>query len=98
MTRTRTDLFVKTLVACAVAGAVAAAVVTGLWLLATGALPPMLMILITVDAAVVICGWWCVERPLRKWRAVVDAYYRPAFGEGVDTPHRPPLDGKDGEL
>lgn len=29
----------------------------------------------------------------RKWQGVLDSYDRPAFGEGTDTPGRPPADG-----
>jgi hypothetical protein len=35
---------------------------------------------------------WQAARFHRKWLAVLDAYRRPALGEGIDIPHRPPTD------
>jgi hypothetical protein len=74
--------FLKLAVESAVTGLVSGAVVSLLWQLLFGRWPSLLVLLIAGQAA----------RFRRKWLAVLDAYGRPALGEGIDIPGRPPVD------
>jgi len=74
------------------AGVAAGAMVNGLWYLVTGTQPSMLTSLIAAD---VVAALWAVVRAVRfrrKWKSVLTSYQRPALGEGIDIPHRPPAD------
>jgi hypothetical protein len=78
------------------AGAVAAALVNAVWYVVTGSFPSVLVSIVAADT--VVAAWSIVQaaRFRRKWQAVVDAYERPALGEGIDIPHRPPAEDEDG--
>jgi len=78
------------------AGAVAAAAVNAVWFAATGGFPSVLISIVAADTVVAVWSVGQAARFRRKWQAVLDAYERPALGEGIDTPHRPPLDDEDG--
>ena len=79
------------------AGAVAAAAVNAIWYAASGGFPSVLVTIVAADT--VVAGWAVghAARFRRKWQTVLDAYERPALGEGIDIPHRPPADGEDGD-
>ncbi|MEU7156111.1 hypothetical protein AB0A98_06655 [Streptomyces chrestomyceticus] len=75
-----------------VAGALA---VTGTWLVAAGETPsPMTSLLC---AQLVTTAWSLVQavRFRRRWQAVLASYNKPALGEGIDIPHRPPADNEE---
>lgn len=74
------------------AGLAAGALVNGLWLLATGSPPSTLTSMIVAD---VVAALWVAVRAVRfhrKWKSVLASYERPALGEGIEIPHRPPAD------
>lgn len=73
-------------------GAVTAAIVNAAWYLATDSLPSVLASIVAADTAVAVWSIVHAARLRRKWQAVLDAYERPALGEGIDIPHRPPAD------
>jgi hypothetical protein len=88
--------FLKAAVESFAAGAVAGLVANVAWFLATGDLPSLLT---AVIAAQVVTSLWGAGQALRfrrKWQAVLASYNRPALGEGIDIPGRPPLDDEDG--
>ena len=74
------------------AGAAGAAFVNGVWVLATGGYPSLLTTLLL--SALVTTAWSIGQaaRFRRRWQAVLVSYNLPALGEGIDIPHRPPLD------
>jgi hypothetical protein len=74
------------------AGAATAAIVNAAWYLATGSLPSLLVSIVAADTAVAVWSIVHTARYRRKWQTVLDAYERPALGEGIDIPHRPPAD------
>lgn len=74
------------------AGAAAALAVNAAWFAVTGDLPSLLTSLIAAEAVTVAWSIGQAIRWRRKWQAVLATYERPALGEGIDTPHRPPLD------
>jgi hypothetical protein len=78
------------------AGAVAALAVNAVWFAATGHLPSLLTTLIATEAVTTVWSIGQAARFRRKWQAVLDAYERPALGEGIDIPNRPPVDDEDG--
>ena len=78
------------------AGAVAAAAVNGVWFAVTGSLPSLVTSLITVEAVTTVWSIGQAARFRRKWLTVLASYDRPALGEGIDIPHRPPVDDEDG--
>lgn len=88
--------YFATAVTSFLSGVLAAVPVTGAWLLATGE-PPSLLVTIIVSQAVAYA--WSTGQAIRfqrKWQQVLDAYERPALGEGIDIPHRPPADDEGG--
>ncbi|WP_060886204.1 hypothetical protein [Streptomyces caniscabiei] len=74
------------------AGAVTAAIVNAAWYIATDDLPSVLTSIVAADTAVALWSIVHTARLRRKWQTVLDAYERPALGEGIDIPHRPPTD------
>lgn len=80
----------------ALAGAVAGLAVNAVWFAVTGSLPSLLTTLIALEAVTTVWSIGQAARFRRKWQAVLDAYERPALGEGIDTPGRPPVDDEDG--
>lgn len=76
----------------ALAGAATALVVNAVWFAVTGGLPSLLTTLIATEAVTTVWSIGQAARFHRKWQAVLDAYERPALGEGIDTPGRPPVD------
>ncbi|MFJ5071275.1 hypothetical protein ACIQC7_33140 [Kitasatospora sp. NPDC088556] len=69
--------------------------VTGIWFAAAGETPSPMTGL--VCAQIMTTAWSLVQavRFRRKWQAVLDSYNKPALGEGVDIPHRPPADNEE---
>lgn len=88
--------YLKAAIESALAGAVAGAAVNAAWFLITGRFPSLLTSLIAADIVTTLWGAGQAIRFRRKWQAVLASYNRPALGEGIDTPHRPPLDDEDG--
>lgn len=78
------------------AGAAAALVINAAWFVATDATPSLLATLIAAEAVTTVWSIGQAARFRRKWQAVLDAYERPALGEGIDTPGRPPVGDEDG--
>ncbi|MFF7837617.1 hypothetical protein ACFZC6_02090 [Streptomyces ossamyceticus] len=74
------------------AGAVAAALVNAIWFVTTGGFPSVLVSIVAADTVVAAWSIGQAARFRRKWQTVLDAYERPALGEGIDIPHRPPAD------
>jgi hypothetical protein len=84
--------YFTTAVTSFLSGVLAAVPVAGTWLLATGE-PPSLLVTIVVSQAVAYT--WSTGQAIRfqrKWQQVLAAYERPALGEGIDIPNRPPAD------
>ncbi|MFF8902606.1 hypothetical protein ACF082_34630 [Streptomyces lydicus] len=77
-------------------GMAGALVVTGIWLVAAGETPSPMASL--VCAQLVTTAWSVIQaaRFRRKWQAVLVSYNKPALGEGIDIPHRPPADNEEG--
>ncbi len=90
--------FLKVLAESFAAGAAAALVVTPVWYAATGELPSTLTTLIAAEIVTAAWGAGQAIRFRRKWQSVLDAYQRPALGEGIDIPHRPPVEDEDGAV
>ncbi|BCM70932.1 hypothetical protein EASAB2608_06266 [Streptomyces sp. EAS-AB2608] len=84
--------FLKVLAGSFASGAVAALAVNAGWWLVTGDIPSLVTTLIT--SQIVTSGWGAAQalRFHRKWQQVIAAYDRPALGEGIEIPHRPPAD------
>lgn len=74
------------------AGAVAAAAVNAVWFVVTSDLPSVLVTIVAADTVVAVWSVGQAARFRRKWQTVLDAYERPALGEGINTPNRPPTD------
>lgn len=74
------------------AGAASAAFVSGIWLAVTGDAPSLMAMLLLSQAVTSLWSIGQAARFRRKWQTVLNAYSLPALGEGIDTPHRPPLD------
>lgn len=76
----------------AAAGVITSVIVNIFWLTVYGHQPSLSTLLIASQSLMIV--WAMVEaaRFRRKWRAVVASYERPALGEGIDIPNRPPLD------
>ncbi|MFM9616771.1 hypothetical protein ACKI14_02275 [Streptomyces turgidiscabies] len=88
--------FLKAVVESFASGVVAAAGFNGGYWLATGEFPSLVTSLIASQLVTWVWGGQQAYRMNRKWQAVLDAYERPALGEGIDIPNRPPLDDEDG--
>ncbi|MFE2832233.1 hypothetical protein ACFXI6_14465 [Streptomyces mirabilis] len=84
--------FRKLAVEGAVTGLVSGAAVSLLWQLALGRWPSLLELLVAGQAATTVWSLWQAARFRRRWQTVLDSYGRPALGEGIDIPHRPPTD------
>ncbi|WP_405888809.1 hypothetical protein OG762_36610 [Streptomyces sp. NBC_01136] len=84
--------FLKLAVEGVVTGLLSGAAVSVLWQVAFGRWPSLLELLAAGEAATTVWSLWQAARFRRKWLAVLDAYRRPALGEGIDIPHRPPAD------
>lgn len=78
------------------AGALAALAVNAVWFVVTGGLPSVLVSILAADTVVAAWSIGQAARFRRKWQAVLDSYERPALGEGIDIPGRPPVDDEDG--
>ncbi len=78
-------------------GVAAALLVNATVWIATGELPSLITSLIASQAVTWVWGGVQAYRLNAKWARVIAAYNLPAFGEGVDTPHRPPVADEDGE-
>jgi uncharacterized membrane protein YdbT with pleckstrin-like domain len=78
------------------AGAVTAAIVNAVWFAVTGSLPSVLVSIVAADTVAAVWSIGQAARFRRKWQTVLDAYERPALGEGIDIPHRPPVEDEDG--
>lgn len=74
------------------AGALAALAVNAVWYVAAGGFPSVLVSILAADTAVAVWSITQAAHFRRKWQTVLDAYERPALGEGIDIPHRPPAD------
>lgn len=77
-------------------GVAAAAAVNAVWWLAVRDLPSLVTSLICSQVVTWAWGGVQVYRLNRRWQAVLASYDLPALGEGIDTPHRPPADERDG--
>jgi hypothetical protein len=84
--------FLKLAVEGAVTGLLSGAAVSLGWQLAFGVWPSLLELLAAAEAATTVWSLWQAARFRRKWLAVLESYRRPALGEGIDIPHRPPTD------
>ena len=91
----RADIL-KAVTASFASGAAAAAVVNAAYWLTTGNLPSLVTSLVASQVVTWAWGGAQAYRLNRKWQAVLASYNLPALGEGIDTPHRPPLDDEDG--
>lgn len=80
------------------AGALAALAVNAVWFVISGGFPSVLVSILAADTVVAVWSITQAAHFRRKWQAVVDAYGRPALGEGIDIPHRPPVDDEDGAV
>lgn len=86
--------FLKAAVESFASGAAAAAAFNGGYWLATGDLPSLVTSLIASQVVTWVWGGQQTYRLNRKWEAVLASYQLPALGEGIDTPHRPPVDNE----
>ncbi|WP_157874255.1 hypothetical protein [Streptomyces sp. AcH 505] len=87
--------YLKTAIQSLTAGALSALVVNAAWLLVTGGLPSLQTALITGQMVTTLWALVQAARFQKKWQGVLASYARPAFGEGIDTPHRPPAEPED---
>lgn len=72
-------------------GVLTGAAITGLlWIL--GIEVSMFVYLLLCLGATTLASTAFSYRAHRQWQQIVDTYHRPAFGEGFDTPNRPPKD------
>ena len=88
--------FLKILGESFAAGAAAALVVNTVWFAVTGGLPSLVTSLIAAEIVTALWSAGQAWRWRRKWLTVLASYRRPALGEGIDIPGRPPLDDEDG--
>jgi len=84
--------FLKMLLRSLAAGAVAGVAVNLAWLAVTGRSPSLLTSLVATQAVTTVWSLAEALRWQRKWQRVVADYQRPALGEGIEIPHRPPAD------
>lgn len=73
-------------------GVCAGAVVNGAWLLLTDKTPSLWTALALTQGLVALWSIGQAVRFRRKWLSVLESYNRPALGEGIETPNRPPAD------
>ncbi|NEA20743.1 hypothetical protein [Streptomyces halstedii] len=87
--------FLRLLAQAVLSGMAGALAVTGIWFVAAGETPSPVASL--VCAQIMTTSWSLVQaaRFRRKWQAVLDSYNKPALGEGIDIPHRPPADNEE---
>lgn len=93
---TRTQ-FLKAAAQSFAAGATTGLFVNAVWFVATGQTPSLLTAVIAAQIVTSLWGAGQAIRFRRKWQRVLASYQRPALGEGVDTPHRPPADDEQGD-
>lgn len=74
----------------AVTSFVTGATVSLIWLLVLGEQPSLLVLLVASQVGTTAWSLWHAARFRRRWLAVLSSYQRPALGEGIDIPHRPP--------
>lgn len=88
--------FLKAAAESFASGIAAAFVVTSAYWIATGSFPSLTTSLIA--SQIVTWAWGGVQayRLSRKWQQVMASYHLPALGEGIDIPHRPPVNDEDG--
>lgn len=79
------------------AGAASALFVNAVWLTVTGGYPSPLTTLLLSEAVTAAWSIGQAARFRRKWQSVLASYDLPALGEGIDTPHRPPLNDGEGD-
>lgn len=84
--------FVKAAVESFASGAAAAAVFNAAYWLVVRDVPSLLTSLIASQVVTWVWGGVQAHRLNREWRQVMASYDLPALGEGIDTPHRPPVD------
>lgn len=89
--------FLKAAVESFASGAAAAAVFNAVYWLAVRDLPSLVTTLIASQVVTWVWGGVQAYRLNREWQRVMASYNLPALGEGIDTPHRPPVD-EDGAL
>ena len=83
---------VKAVIESFASGVAAALVVNGVWGLAVRDFPSVVTSLIASQVVTWLWGGAQAYWLNRRWQAVLDSYNRPALGEGIDIPHRPPVD------
>ena len=71
-------------------GLVSGLVVNALCLMVTGRPASLMVLLLASQAAGGLWSFAQAVRFRRKWQTVLASYSRPALGEGIDIPHRPP--------
>jgi hypothetical protein len=88
--------FLKAAVASFASGAAAAAVFNAAYWLVVRDFPSLVTSLIASQVVTWVWGGAQAYRLNRKWQRVLASYNLPALGEGIDIPHRPPVDDEDG--
>ncbi|MEW1629690.1 hypothetical protein AB0387_20170 [Streptomyces sp. NPDC089173] len=92
---TRFPLF-RLLAQAFLSGMAGALVVTGIWFVAAGETPSPMASLVCAQFVTTAWSLFQAARFRRKWQAVLASYNKPALGEGLDIPHRPPADNEKG--
>lgn len=80
------------------AGAIVGLAVNAVWFAVSGEVPTLLATVVTVDIVTAVWAGWRAVQAHRRWLAVLDSFHRPALGEGIDIPGRPPVDGEGGAV
>lgn len=88
--------FLKAAVESFASGAAAAAVFNAVYWLAVRDFPAVMTSLIASQVVTWVWGGAQAYRLNRQWQQVLDSYNLAALGEGIDIPHRPPVDDEDG--
>lgn len=88
--------YIATAATATISGVLSALPVVAVWMLATGEAPSPLATVVAAQALGFVWSTGQAARFRRKWQRVLDAYERPALGEGIDIPHRPPADDEGG--
>lgn len=84
--------FLKAAVESFASGAAAALVVNATYWLAVRDFPSLVTSLIASQVVTWVWGGVQAYRLNREWQRVMASYNLPALGEGIDIPHRPPVD------
>lgn len=79
------------------AGAIVGLAVNAVAFAAFGKAPSLLVTVVAVDIVTAVWAGWRAVQARRRWLAVLDSFHRPALGEGIDIPGRPPVDGESGD-